>query len=84
MRLGLKEAGLQSSVLTNRNRIGGILTRVSKHIIVTPKEYQKGFYVDTAGIGGKKMQLPGEVSKVTCNYMEKSAEVIVVPIPEVG
>ena len=33
--------------------------------------------VDLAGIEGKKMSLPGEVSKVTCNYMEKSAEVIV-------
>ena len=33
--------------------------------------------VDLAGIEGKKMSIPGEVSKVTCNYMEKSAEVIV-------
>ena len=33
--------------------------------------------VDLAGIEGKRMSLPGEVSKVTCNYMEKSAEVIV-------
>jgi len=33
--------------------------------------------VDLAGIEGKKMFLPGEVSKVTCNYMEKSAEVVV-------
>jgi len=38
---------------------------------------QKGGYVDTAGIGGKKMSLPGEVSKATCSYMEKSAEVMV-------
>jgi len=43
----------------------------------SPKEHQECIYVDTAGIGGKKMQLPGEVSKVTCSYMEKSAEVIV-------
>ncbi|WP_299208764.1 hypothetical protein [uncultured Dokdonia sp.] len=33
--------------------------------------------VDLAGIERKKMFLPGEVSKVTRNYMEKSAEVIV-------
>ena len=33
--------------------------------------------VDTAVIERKKMPLPGEVSKVTRSYMEKSAEVIV-------
>jgi len=84
VRSGLKEAGLQNPVLTDRNRIRGINARVSKHIIVTPKEHQKCIYVDTAGIGGKKMPLPGEVSQATCSYMEKSAEVIVVPIPELG
>ncbi|WP_123803429.1 hypothetical protein [Maribacter sp. 4G9] len=51
--------------------------RVSKHIIVTPQEHQRCIYVDTAGIGGKKMFLPGEVSKATCSYMEKSAEAVV-------
>jgi len=60
-----REAGLQNSVLTNRNRIRGIYARVSKHIIVTPNEYQKSNYVDTAVIEGKKMPLPGEISKVT-------------------
>ncbi len=30
------------------------------------------------------MYLPGEVSKVTCNYMEKSAEVIVLTGNELG
>ena len=53
--------------------------------MLRPKEYQKGSYVDTAVIGRKKMFLPrsefgagsGEVSKATCSYMEKSAEVIV-------
>jgi hypothetical protein len=30
------------------------------------------------------MFLPGEVSKVTCNYMEKSAEVIVLTGNELG
>ena len=42
MRLGLKEAGLQISVLTNRNRIGGIVDWVSKHIFVRPKIINKG------------------------------------------
>jgi hypothetical protein len=35
-------------------------------------------------IGRKKMSLPGEVSKVTCIYMEKSAEVIVLTRNELG
>ena len=30
------------------------------------------------------MSLPGEVSKVTCSYMEKSAEVIVLTGNELG
>jgi len=51
---------------------------MSKHIIVTPNEYKRCIDVDTAGIGGKKVFLPGEVSKATCSSMEKSAEVIVV------
>ena len=51
MKPGLKEAGLQNPVLTNRNRIGGIYAWVSKHIIVTPNQYKKCIYVDTAGIG---------------------------------
>jgi len=46
----LKEAGLQNSVLTNRNRIRGIIDWVSKHIFVTPEEDQKVNYVDAAGI----------------------------------
>ena len=65
MRLELKEAGLQNSVLTNRNRIRGISAWVSNHIFAKPKVYQNGIYVDTAGIEGKKMQLPGEGSIVT-------------------
>ncbi|MDQ7918450.1 hypothetical protein RBU60_12800 [Mesonia sp. MT50] len=39
-----------------------------QRIIVTPKEYQKCIYVDTAGIEGKKMSLPGEVSITTSWY----------------
>ena len=57
---------------------------VSKHIIVTPQENQKDDYVDTAVIARKKMFLPGEVSKATCSYMEKSAEVIVLTGNELG
>jgi hypothetical protein len=33
--------------------------------LLSPKEYQKGSYVDTAGIERKKMSLPGEVSTTT-------------------
>jgi len=47
----VKEAKRQNPVLTNRNVIGGIVIRVSKHIIATPNEYQKSSYVDHAGIG---------------------------------
>jgi len=80
----VKEAGLQNPVLTNRNGIRGRYTGISKHIIVTSEDYQNRIWVDVAGIGGKKMPLPGEVSKVTCNYMEKSAEVIVLTGNELG
>jgi hypothetical protein len=59
VKLGLKEAGLQNPILTNRNRIRGIYAWVSKHIIVTPNEHKRCINVDTAGIGGKKMLLPG-------------------------
>jgi len=38
--------------------------RISKHIIATSEEHKKGNYVDYAGIGGRKMLLPGEVSSV--------------------
>ena len=61
MRTGLKKARLQNPVLTYRNGIGGFLKRVSKHIITKPvvNNLQK---VDTAAIGGRNMQLPGEIS----------------------
>jgi hypothetical protein len=72
----LKEARLQNPVLTNRNGIRGITDRVSKHTIAKPKEYPKVCYVDAAGIGGRKMLLPGEV--LVYLYTGKSAEVIVV------
>ncbi len=39
---------------------------------------QKGKYVDAAGIGGRKMLLPGEILKYWQRYSGKSAEVIVV------
>ncbi len=65
MRYSLKEARLQNPVLTNRNGIRGMIIRVSKHIIAKPDEYQKENHVDAAGIGGRKMLLPGEVSQIT-------------------
>jgi len=38
-----------------RNRIGGINARVSKHIIVTPKEHQKCIYVETFAVPEKSL-----------------------------
>jgi hypothetical protein len=61
VRYALKEARLQNPVLTNRNGIRGMFIRVSNHIITKPNEYQKDKHVDAAGIGGRKMLLPGEV-----------------------
>jgi hypothetical protein len=43
-----------------------------------PKEYQKVRDVDAAGIGGRKMLLPGEILLFRERYKGKSAEVIVV------
>jgi len=37
---------------------------VSNHIIAKPNEYQKNKHVDAAGIGGRKMLLPGDISAV--------------------
>jgi len=74
----VKEARLQNPVLTNRNGIGGIVTRVSNHVLAMPKDYKKGSYVDAAGIGGRKMLLPGEIPECRQRYSGKSAEVIVV------
>ncbi|MDO6811146.1 hypothetical protein Q4603_21175 [Zobellia galactanivorans] len=84
MKLHLKKAALQNSVPTNRNRIRRhIYLGKQAHHCNAPR-IQKGRYVDTAVIEGKKMFLPGEVSKVTCSYMEKSAEVIVLTGNELG
>ena len=74
----VKEARLQNPVLTNRNGIRGIIIWVSNHILAKPEEYQKGSYVDAAGIGGRKMLLPGEIPGYWQRYSGKSAEVIVV------
>jgi len=57
----VKEAKRQNPVLTYRNGIGGYKTRMSNHIIAKSKEYKNRFIVDVAGIGGRKMFLPGEV-----------------------
>jgi hypothetical protein len=52
--------------------------RISRHITVTSQMTNEQCpIVDTAGIGGRKMRLPEEVSKATCSSIEKSAEVIV-------
>lgn len=61
----LKEARLQSPLLTNRNGIWGYWTRISKHIIVTSKEYKHRFVVDAAGIGGREKLLPGDTLTTT-------------------
>ena len=50
MRYALKEARLQSPVLTNRNGIRGCLRGVSKHIFVMPVTNNPQM-VDAAGIG---------------------------------
>jgi len=34
-----------------------------------PYDYKKNSYVDTAGIGGRKKLLPGEISEYSCNTM---------------
>jgi signal recognition particle GTPase len=53
---------------------------MSKHIFAKSKRCKASvLLVDTAGIEGKKMQLPGEVSETTSMVKtEKSAEVIVI------
>jgi hypothetical protein len=53
-----------------------MVIRVSKHIIVKPNEYKKGNHVDHAGIGGRKMLLPGEVL-TSVSFVRESAEAIV-------
>ena len=69
MTAAVKEARLQNPVLTNRNGIRGIAGWVSKHIFAMPYDYKKNSYVDTAGIGGRKKLLPGEISEYSCNTL---------------
>ena len=74
----VKEAKRQNPVLTDRNGIQGYRMRISKQIIVTSQmTKEKCPIVYTAGIGGREMRLPEEISKATRSYIEKSAEVIV-------
>ena len=75
MRDALKKAGLQNPVLTDRNRIRGLKRRVSKHTFAKPAA-NNPLRVDAAGIGGRNMLLPGEVS-LCLEHGEKSAEAIV-------
>ena len=72
----MKKAGLQNPVLTDRNCIRGRESWVSKHLFATPLT-NKRLFVDAAGIGGRKVLLPGEVSRCRARR-EKSAEAIVV------
>ena len=53
-----------------------MVIRVSRHITAKPKEYKKGNHVDHAGIGGRKMLLPGE-ALTSASFVRESAEVIV-------
>ncbi|GAB3820433.1 hypothetical protein GCM10028895_20550 [Pontibacter rugosus] len=76
MRRAVKKAGLQNPVLTNRKYIRGRKSWVSKHPFATPLA-NKRLCVDAAGIGGRKVLLPGEVSRCRARR-EKSAEAIVV------
>ena len=76
MRYAVKKAGLQTPELTNRNCIRGRESWVSKHIFAMPLA-NKRLCVDAAGIGGRNVLLPGEVSRCR-EHREKSAAVIVV------
>ena len=61
MTQSLKEAGLQKPVPTNRNRIRGWTRSVRQHTMSKRLGNNPGL-VDAAGISGKRMHLPGEVS----------------------
>ena len=75
MTQALKEAGLQTPELTNRNCIRGSESWVSKHIFAKPLA-NKRFGVDAAGLGGRISVLPGEISQCRV-HGEKSAAAIV-------
>ena len=52
--------------------------RISNHIIATSKEYQNHLLVDVAGIGRRKMLLPGEaLTSVGWLIVRESADAIV-------
>jgi hypothetical protein len=75
-RYAVKEAGLQTPELTNRNCIRGMKLWVSKHIFAKPLT-NKQLFVDAAGLGGRISVLPGETS-ARRERGEESAEAIVV------
>ena len=50
--------------------------RISKHIIATSETFNNRFSVDAAGIGGRKMLLPGE-ALTGASFVRESAEAIV-------
>ena len=71
MRDALKKAGLQNPVLTNRNRIRGQKKWVNRHTFAKPVANNL-LLVDAAGIGGRNMLLPGEVSACRVPWGEVS------------
>ena len=68
----MKEAGLQTPELTNRNCIRGRESWVSKHLFVKPLT-NKRFSVDAAGLEGRISVLPGEVSLLRVGKGEVSS-----------
>ena len=67
----LKEAGLQTPELTNRNCIRGTELRVSKHIFAKPLA-NKRFGVDAAGLGAKDKRLTWGDLPMPCTWGEVS------------
>ena len=72
MTQALKEAGLQTPELTNRNCIRGSESWVSKHTFAKPLA-NKRFGVDAAGLGGRISVLPGEISLLRVSIGEVSS-----------
>ncbi len=76
---GLKEAGLQESVRTNRNCIRGMIEWVSNHIFVKPVA-NKLFCVDAADIDFKDPEVsgPGEISTLFGREVSRSHSTVIV------
>ena len=63
MTLGLKEAELQKSVLTNRNRIQRLLWLGKQAHLCDARRMPKVVVVDPVDIDRKNRLLPGEISE---------------------